>query len=139
MMGYLTFGIDLRYTGSVPNGGVQKIMDYKVKRVVTVPVFSLKEVGSEYAIQVSNAMYIADPMEGDTKEPPTILDCVNLETGELGQIVCPKILSSRLESTYPNDTYVGLCFLVKNLGKREGKPYNDIYLAEIEAPTSKSK
>ncbi len=111
---------------------------YKVKKVLTLPVFSLKDAGTILAIKILSAMYEGKPITGeeDSKDKPaTLCSVVNLETGEEGQIVVPAMIKSKLEEYGDGDDgYIGRGFEVENLGKKKGKTrtYNDYRMVELD-------
>lgn len=108
----------------------------KVKKILTLPVFSLKEVNTVIAVKILEPMYVGQPQK-DAKEgdkPADLCHVINLDTGEMGQIIIPAMVKSKFEE-YPDNGYVGLCFELENLGKVEGKGgrrYNDFRVLEVE-------
>lgn len=107
----------------------------KVKRNLTPPVLKLVEDVPVY-VQILAPMYIgksiaAKPGEKE-KEPATIIDCANLETGEVCQIVANTVLRSTLNETFPNDGYVDHRFSICKKSKQPGKQYNKFEILELE-------
>jgi len=115
----------------------------KRKKLLTRPVLKLEPNKARY-IKVEAAMYVGKEIKATRgrptddekkKEPATIMDVIDLTTGEPSQIVCNTVLKSTLQESYPNDGYVGLCFSVTKLDKESGKDYNKFKIEEIEDPT----
>jgi len=115
-------------------------MEFKRKKLLTRPVLKMEQDKPRY-IKIEKAMFIgkdikarnADPDE-KKKEPATIIDAINLETGEPVQIVANAVLKSVLTEEYPNDGYVGKCFAITKMGRQPGKQYNPFHIEEIEDP-----
>ncbi len=108
----------------------------KVKKNLTPPVLKLEQDVPVY-VQIEAKMYIGKDIgkvkEGEKKKDPAhILDCVNLETGEVCQVIAAAIIQSTLTEGYPNDTYVGKRFSFKKLAKSIGKDYNKYEILELE-------
>jgi hypothetical protein len=137
--------------GSVEESAVENVAvckvtkTYKRKKLLTRPALSLKNAGSEYAVKIVSPIRIAEVNELENanevkqgrkpKDPPKLCDVIDLETGAEAIIVCPSMIVSEFEKNYPDDSYVGLCFLIRNEGKKESKNgdrYNQMYLEEIE-------
>jgi hypothetical protein len=73
------------------------------------------------------------------KEPPTLLPCVNLETGEVVSIIAGSVLVDLLNDAYPNAGYVGKGFAIEVKDQKAsagggGRRYNNYNVAEIEVP-----
>jgi hypothetical protein len=121
--------------GVVPQGG-----KFARKSAVTLPTFKMLEGGSYY-FQFMNPIRTETSQQKDENgkmvdKPIDIAQVVNVETGELGQIVVGSVLKSNLEKAYPNGAYVGKAFeIVKQKGK-EGKRYRTYTVYEIDAPAA---
>ncbi len=107
----------------------------KVKKNLTPPVLKLDEDVPRY-VQIEAKMYIgksitAKPGEKD-REPAHILDCTNLETGEVCQVIASSIIQSTLTENYPNDSYVGKRFSFTKKARQAGKQYNKFEILELE-------
>jgi len=113
---------------------------FDVIRKITYQQIKL-ETGIPYYLRLDGEIYLGKgdtrpKVAGDDKaqEPPHLINVTDCETGEVGVIVAPAILVSELNDAYPVGDYVGRGFAIKILGKREGKRYNTIDLAEIKLP-----
>ncbi len=77
------------------------------------------------------------PKKGEEpKKPPMIFNIVNLETGEVCQMVAGKVVESEITGNYPKDAYVGKCFMIVK-GKKKGsgdRGYFTYEIAEIKEP-----
>ncbi len=70
------------------------------------------------------------------KKPPMIFNIINLETGEVCQLVAGTVVQRELIDSYPKDSYVDKCFMIIK-GKKKGsgdRGYFTYELAEIEEP-----
>lgn len=109
---------------------------FKKTKTVTVPVLKLMPDQPVY-IKVENAMEISKQVAGakvagQSMEPATIMHCTNLDSDTECLLIVGTMLKSVIEESYPNQSYVGLCFEVTNHGKRGDKKYNAYSLTEIE-------
>lgn len=115
-----------------------------VLKKVTLPLFKYQH-DVEYFYKFMTPITRAKEMKEEVKakraaagvqsqEPPMVAQVLNLETGELGQFICPTVLTSEIIENYPGEKYVGKCFsiIIKRAG--EGKRYNLIQLDEIADP-----
>jgi hypothetical protein len=110
----------------------------KVKKVLTRPTFKLV-VDVPTFIRAEDAMFVGTVRKrrdgtAPDKEPPTLLNCTNLETGEQGQIILNTIVKQTLEEEYPSAAYVGKCFQITKQKRKEGKQYDPFNIVEIEDP-----
>lgn len=103
----------------------------KIKQV-TLPVHKLRK-GVEYYFKITGPMHVGKKID-DKKEPATIFEAIDCETGELGIVVTTTILRKELNENYPGDSYVGKFFSV-SVNPIPGKDYNGVSLAEIADPT----
>lgn len=111
-------------------------------RVVTVPLHKLR-AGDVLYCKALKAIYQAKPLkndkDSDDKEAPHMLDIVNLQTGELEQVICGASLIGIFEDEYPNNAYVGKGFKI-TVGDQKaskgggGKRYNTYTVFEIALP-----
>jgi hypothetical protein len=113
------------------------------KKLLTRPVIKWVVDKTRY-FKIENAMHIgkdikpkrnADPDE-KKKEPATICNVVDLETGALAQLIVNAVLKSVLTEEYPQDTYVGKCFAVTKQSRQPGKQYDPFNIEEIEDPNA---
>ena len=75
--------------------------------------------------------------EGEqVKKPPMIFNIINLETGEVCQLVAGTVVQREIQDNYPKDSYVNKCFMIIK-GKKKGsgdRGYFTYEIAEIEEP-----
>ena len=102
-------------------------------RAVTMPVLKIKK-GVEYFLKLTSPMALGKEIKGSNMGPATVCQAVNLETAELGQVICPYVLAKELHEAYPGDAYVGKCFSLV-LTPVPGKRYNAVQLSEVGDPT----
>lgn len=71
--------------------------------------------------------------EGEKKkEPATLANVVDLETGEECQIIISAVVKSVLEEEYPKNAYVGKSFGITKRGKAPGKAYEQYTVVEVK-------
>lgn len=113
---------------------------FKKKKVLTRPVLKLVE-GEPIYVKLVGEMHLGKDIKdkkGDDdkkKEPATLIDVINLVSGEEAQIIASAVIKSVLEDNYPNKSYVGLCFEMTKQARQPGKQYNPVHIEEIEDPT----
>lgn len=118
----------------------------KIKGHVTLPLLKIA-VNTNYFVRFTGDIHLGkeisgnamvDPNTGEVKskkEPAYIAFVDNLETEEPVQIIVSTVMRKELMEQYPNDDYVGKCFMF-SLNKPAGKSYNVPQIAEIEDPNS---
>lgn len=100
-------------------------------RSITKQLLKL-ENNRPYYLRLVGPMFLGKKID-DQKEPATLIDVVNLETGEENQIIVAAVLKGILHETYEGDSYVGKCFEVVKHRIAEAK-YNTFNLSEIADP-----
>ena len=108
---------------------------YSIKRVVRVPQLKL-EGGNDYAIKVEAPMYEEAARGTKTEGVVTLMKVINLETGEL----CNILLGAVLRQLFGDeDDYVGRFYLI-GVGDIEGdNTWRDYSLSEIDDPSTSTK
>lgn len=102
---------------------------FEVLKAVTRPVFKFG-AAPEY-IRIESPMRTGEALSGaKIKELPTLLDVVNLRTGEAMIIVCATVFRKELSAAYPDHGYVGKDFQVRMI-KTADKDYSLWAIAEI--------
>jgi len=117
-----------------------------IKPIINVPVY-IKVTGTMFIGKDISARVKKGEAEEKKKAPATLMNCINLETGEESQIIVPSVLKGILEDDYtehnpdgsikkddagnPVQSYVGKGFSVTKQEKREGKDYFPFSVAEI--------
>ena len=112
---------------------------YKVKRQITVPLCKLnpgEPVPVVFAGEKVREVQIDSKPgpDGKMKAPAKVLRCTRVDTGEVVDLIASTVLLSQLDREY-GDHEAGIrgkALLIESTGKRQGKNYNDIKLAEIE-------
>lgn len=106
---------------------------YRLLQRVTVPTISMRE-SKEYFFRFE-APIVDKPDRENPDRPIHIGRVIDLETGELGEVVLGKILHETLMEKYPDDAYVGKSFrIVKTGSGKKGAgavAYNLFYVDEI--------
>lgn len=108
---------------------------------VTLPVLKLADETPVY-VKVTGVMFegkeqkpVIDAKTGKpaaAMEPATLLPVINLETGEVAQIIAGAVLEGILTDEYKDGAYVGKGFEIVKHAKREGKRYNTYSVFEID-------
>lgn len=118
----------------------------EVVKVLTLPLLKLR-AGLTIFIKPTEKMFQAKPQknvkadsEDANKKPPTLMHCIDLQTGEQVQIIPGSILADIFNDDYPNDTYVGRGFKIvvgeqKAVQGGGGKRYNQYTVSEIKLPS----
>lgn len=114
---------------------------FKRKKLLTRPVLKFLEGKANY-VRIEKAIYLGRQLKSDVaadgskkKEPAHIAEVVDLQTGELAQIIVAAMVLSVLNEEYPSEGYVGKCFSITKQGKVPGKQYFGYNVEEIEDPT----
>lgn len=116
---------------------------FKRKKVLTRPVLKLIE-GEAVYVKLVGEMHLGKDIKDKKdpekkKEPATLIDVINLSSGEEAQIIASAVIKSVLEDNYPNKSYVGKCFAMTKQARQPGKQYNPVHIEEIEEPTQPSE
>ncbi len=102
---------------------------FEVVRAVTRPVIKFG-AAPEY-VRIESSMYKGEALEkAKIKTVPTLLDVVNLRTGEAALIVVAKVLELELERTYPGGSYIGKDYQIRKI--KTDKDYSLWAIAEIK-------
>lgn len=121
---------------AAPRAAAQTDSKYKVLRNVTMPSVKL-EMETPYYLKATGAYFTGRAQKagknGEVMEPATVLPVVNIETGEVGQLILGSVLKGLLDEAYPAEGYVGKAFRIVKHEKRPGKRYFTYSLDEIEA------
>tara|TARA_R110000782_G_scaffold263592_1_gene356317 strand:+ start:9092 stop:9490 length:399 start_codon:yes stop_codon:yes gene_type:complete len=108
---------------------------FKTVKNVTLPLIK-PTIGQEFYIGIINAMYVGKDIQqvvgGKKMEPATLVDCTDLETGELCQFIVPAVLKSIFDDEYTDNAYVGKQFALTKLAKKADKGYFGFKVSEIE-------
>jgi hypothetical protein len=107
----------------------------KVKKVLTLPMLKLVKDMPVY-VKITEKFFIGKAID-DKKEPATIANVVCLDTKEGAQIIVPSVLKSTLTEAYPDDGYVGKCFMITKTSAAgdAGKAYAKFSISELEDDT----
>ena len=107
---------------------------------VTMPTLKLMPDVAVY-VKITDPIFEGKsqpPKEGEEpKKAPMIFNVINLETGEVCQMVAGKVVEREIVDTYSDDAYVNRCFMIVK-GKKKGttdRGYFTYAIAEIEEPS----
>jgi hypothetical protein len=131
---------------------------FAIKKHVTLPLLKLNDSGVPIYAFFTGAIFKAKVNEVEAKKyvkdlavweasdktepaptvpnPPELAHVIDMETGEVAQIIVNAILKTELVDTYPNGTYVGKGFEIKKFKPTGGKRYAMIQIAEVEVPAA---
>lgn len=107
---------------------------FKRKGAVTLPPYSFKNRDVGY-LRIESEIVQGKTIRTDgkpTDKPADICKAVDLETGEMVTFVVPTVVKAALVEEVGD--YIGKCFEIEKIGKREGKRYVDYAVYEIECP-----
>ena len=117
---------------------------FKKVRSVTLQLFKWKNDVERY-YKLTSPMFKGQELAAKdgkaAQEPVTLINCIDLETGEEGQFICGSVMVDTFnrDESYINEQYVGKCFAITQ--KRDSsKTYNTYNIIEIEVdetPTAK--
>lgn len=102
-------------TGKVPLAGFKRV------RHVTRPQLKLTP-GVEYYVKFQGPAHLGEKV-ADNKDPATLIDVVDLRTGEEMNIIAPAVFLKELNKAYPGESYIGKSFAFE-LMKVPEKRYN---------------
>jgi hypothetical protein len=106
----------------------------KIKQV-TLPTIKIL-IDVEYFLTLNSKFRLGSQQpakEGqEPRKPATIIEVTNLETGEMGLVVCNKVLSSTITEMYGDD-YVGRSFSIVKENKKPGRDYHTFSISEVSA------
>lgn len=127
---------------------------FKIKKHVTVPLLKISDSGVPAYVKFTGEIFRAKVNESEQKKyegalasweksdkkepspqapnPPELAHVINLETGEVAQIIISAILGSELRDGYPNGGYVGKGFEIKKSKPTGSKRYAMFQIAEVE-------
>lgn len=108
----------------------------KVKKILTLPLLKF-EVGKTHYLKSLGPYFrakpIKNPSEADkNKEPPLLMNVVDLETGEMSQIILGQVLANIFDDEYPNSTYADKNFAVTLTGQKRGRNGNNANMYRVE-------
>jgi hypothetical protein len=119
----------------------EKKVEFKpvVIKHVTMPTLKLLPDVPAY-VKITEKIFegkTQKPKEGEAdKKAPMIFNVINLESGEVCQMVAGTVVHREIVDNYPKDGYVNKCFMIVK-GKKKGtgdRGYFTYEIAEIEEP-----
>lgn len=96
---------------------------------ITVPIIKLSP-GDTWALQFTGEVR-EQKIGADNKPPATLYRVVDLDTGEISDLIGSKVLVSTIEKNYPGDQIVGKKLLLE-CDQRPDKKYLDVLISELE-------
>jgi len=125
-------------------GAIAPMTKFKVKKLITLPLLKMT-IGDDYFVKLIGVKFKASAMKVDPnkaidpkvekeakKDPPMLINVIDLTTGEPMQMILNSVLESNIDEAYPDDSYVNLGFKFIKHAKASGKDYNTFTIAEIE-------
>lgn len=113
----------------------QKAYKPKIKRQITVPLMKLNTDEPVYVKFTGDEPRLVQLDKKAEKEPATVLRCIDVTDGEVIDLIASTVLKSQLVEEFGGigPQLKGVALMITSTGKRAGKEYNDIRIAEIEA------
>lgn len=96
---------------------------------ITVPIIKLS-AGDTWALQFTGEVR-EQKIGADNKPPATLYRVVDMDTGEVSDLIGSKVLVSTIEKNYPDDKIVGKKLLLE-CDQRPDKKYLDVLISELE-------
>ena len=135
----VALAVSMALSAPLPSGIV-------LKRRLTVPSLVMKTKGERRFLAIADALReskvpgkqlkapikLEDGTVQTHEKPATICTVGDVETGEVFTWLVPAVVKSTFVQEGEGDWYVGRCFMVENLGKREGKRHVDFAVAEVD-------
>lgn len=122
---------------------------FKKVRSVTLPQFKFENrrdgpnrehPSTPLYLMPAEPYYIGREIEGakSKMEPPTILRCIDMETGEEGELLLDTVLLRILDEEYPDHDYLGRGFeFIRNAWRGDDAGgYYTFTVSEVEVPVS---
>ena len=110
----------------------------KLKRRLTLPSLVMKTRGDARVLaflsEIAPSKVVTGKVdaEGKPEKPANVASVADVETGEEFIFLVPAVVRNTLTQEYPDASYVGKCFYIRNEGKREGKRHIDFTVAEAD-------
>lgn len=107
-------------------------------RNVTLPSLTSLKEHVPYYLAVADAMRDSKVKgkpnaDGTQPAPATVCTVGDVTTGEQFTFLVPAAVKQSWEQEYPDGAYVGRCFRIMSLGKRDGKRHKDYSVMEVDA------
>lgn len=103
---------------------------FKVKNHITIPLLKFTNHVPVY-VKFTAPTYTGRIVD-DKKEPPTMARVINLETGELNDIILGTVLISTLNENFPDDGYINKMFKIEKIAPEGTRAYSLWSVTEIE-------
>jgi hypothetical protein len=110
------------------------VAGFKLKKIITVPSLVMKVPEQQFVLRFDTAITVSkviDPKKPDEK-PASVATVTDMETCAQYIFLVPAVVKANLEQEFPEESYVGKIFLIKNLGQNVGKRYVNFGIAEVE-------
>ena len=107
-------------------------LQFEVVSYITRPQIKLDS--EPRFLKSQGAIYLAEPHTGDDqdKQPPYLMDVLDVARKIEGQIIVNAIIHKRLDEKYPDNTYVGKTFRIAKTGVKDGKGGRKVGLFDIQ-------
>jgi hypothetical protein len=134
-------GVTAAQIASAAASGADPFAMFQTARVVTMQLLKQGEneaVAIFFASNIYRGRELKSARGGVERESPAdIANVLNLVTGELQSYICATVLKSELTENYPDNSYVGKCFVIERGAKKVGgaRSYNTYKVREIVAPS----
>lgn len=111
-------------------------------KAITLPTLSHKKTPTYY-LKFMGEIHEGRPMppkkdrdgrDLPAEKPADVAVVINLQTGEQGEYLVPTMVKRKLVDEVKE--YVGKCYEITKVGRRDTKRYDDYTIFEIEEPAS---
>lgn len=107
---------------------------FKIKGHVVLPLLKWTDNVSKY-LKITGPIHVGKEIQekGATKkkEPAHLMEVIDLETGEAGEVIVATVLRGILTENFPDETYIGRGFRIMQR-KIPGKDYNGFDVDELD-------
>jgi hypothetical protein len=84
--------------------------------------------------RISRSGVVKLDSSGNPRKPPTLVEVIDMTTGEVAQIIAATIINTEISENYPNESYIGLGFSIMKQKRKEGREYDPYEIAEVDIP-----
>lgn len=111
---------------------------FKLKKILTLPSLNIKTPGEERILRFDEPLHESKVpgklrADGTRDAPATVAAVTDMQTGAQMMYLSSAVVLKNIRESFPDDSYVGETFLIKNLGRRvAGQSYADFGIAHLE-------
>ena len=106
-------------------------MKFNIKKNLTLPLIK-PTIDKPFYVRFEKAMEISKVKPKNGEEPPLVAEVTELESGEVKMMICGAVIHNTLTDEYPDDGYVGRCFMITKHKISGSQKFNPHSIVEIE-------